>query len=131
MAFARFAAAHKGIEGSDAMDQPCVLQKLERAVHRGRRGLFALLTQQGQQFVGLDRPMAAPHQLQHPAAERRQAFTARDAGLLGLGQRRLDAAPVIVGGGSKAFENGFPDLIHRAVSPASTMACLLLSNASG
>jgi len=69
--FARFAAAHKGIERGDAMNEARVLQEVEGAVDGGRRGLFALLPQQGQQLVGLDRFMAAPYELQHPAAERR------------------------------------------------------------
>src|SRR5262245_32253522 len=71
-------------------------QEVESAVDGGRGGPATLMPQPFEHGISADRRMAAPDQLEHAAAERRQPRPAPGAEPLGRGQRRRDAVAVVV-----------------------------------
>jgi len=92
----RRVAAEEGVQGVDAMHQPRLHQELEGAIHRGRRGLVALLGELGQDLVGADRLVGAPDDLQHALADRREVEPAARADLDRRGHGPVDAGAVVV-----------------------------------
>ena len=84
------------------MDEAVRDQEVERAIDRRRLGRAAGAAELVQQIVGLDRRVALPDQLEHPAAQRGEPRAAPRAQGRRLAQRIVDAARMVViaGGGS-------------------------------
>src|SRR5690606_12049294 len=89
---ARIAAAHVRVEGRDPVHETLAREELERAVHRGRRRVAPLLPEHREDVVGLDRLVAAPHELEYPPAQFREAQATLGAGFLRPRERPLEAA---------------------------------------
>ena len=94
--FVRLRAADESVEAVDAVDQALLHQELQRAVDGGRLRRAGPVAEGRQQVVGLDRAVAAPDQLQHPAAQRGEPGAAPAAQVFGAGERVLDAALMLV-----------------------------------
>ena len=94
MAVVGLRAADEGVEAVDSMDQALGHQELEGAVHRWRLRRAHRIAERREQIIGLDRPMAAPDQLQHPAPQRGEPNAALSAHVIGAGERVLDTGLV-------------------------------------
>jgi len=97
MGFSRMAAADKGVQAFDPMDQPLGQQEIQRPVD-GRRGARnAIPLQFRQQIIGTHWLVARPHQFQNPAALGCQPHPARGTDLFRRAHRFGDTLGVIPG----------------------------------
>ena len=108
MRLAGMAAADEGVHALDAVDQAVLDQEVERAIDGGRRRAEVLVAQLVEQRIGADRLVARPDELEHAAAQRREAQVLVRAQLLGRREGILDAVLVVV-----AVRGGFGRLLHE------------------
>ncbi len=91
------ATTDKGVERSDAVHETVFQKEVQRAVHRWRRRATAILfAQHRQDVVGAQRFVALPHQLQYPAAQRRQAQPLTSAQSVGFSQGAVHAMGMVM-----------------------------------
>ena len=93
----RFVAADEGVDRIDAVHEPGIDEKFERAINRGRRRFVALLGELGEDVVGADRRMCAPDDLENAAPDWRELETTLRTHISGGTYRLIDAGGVIVG----------------------------------
>ena len=89
-------ATQEGIQRIETMYEPGFLKEFQGAVNSGWGGLFAILRQLGQDLIGPDRLMLAPHDLENAPTQRGQVHLPRRAHFLGRRDRALNAARVVM-----------------------------------
>ncbi len=91
------ATTDKSVERSDTVHETVFQKEVQRAVHRWRRRATAILfAQHRQDVVGAQRFVALPHQLQYPAAQRRQAQPLTSAQSVGFSQGAVHAMGMVM-----------------------------------
>lgn len=91
------ATADEGVQRSDAVHETVFQKEVQRAVHRWRRRAPAILfAEHRQDVVGAQRFVALPYQLQHPAAQRRQAQPLTGAQGIGFSQGAVHAMGMVM-----------------------------------
>jgi hypothetical protein len=90
-------APDKGIQGIYPMDEACIDEKIEGAIHRHWRPSACSLREEGQDLVRTHRFMAVPDDGQHLAPDRRKAQVAFGTDTFRREQCGGLALPVIVG----------------------------------
>jgi hypothetical protein len=89
-------ASHKCIERVQAMDETGFLQELQCPVDRGRGGFLPILAQFRENFVGANRLVLAPHDLENAPAQRSEVDRLRCAHPFSSRDRTLDASRMIM-----------------------------------
>jgi len=65
MGDARMMAAHVGVDRFELVDESVLEQEIERAIHRRRRRVAAIVLEPVEQIIGLDRLVGCGDQLEH------------------------------------------------------------------
>lgn len=89
-------AGNEGVAAFDSMHQILLAQEIERPINRDRGRPRTPSRQAVDEFVGSERMVACQQGLEHAPAHRRQALLAGGADRLGMGDRVVRAAPMVV-----------------------------------
>ncbi len=106
MRLARMHAGGKGIQAADAMGEPVLHQKIQRAI--GHRGLIAepFGRQPLQHIIGPQRAVFLQQDFQHPATHRRQLHPLCQGQRLAPRQHVIGAVAVVMPGKGHLWRRG-------------------------
>jgi hypothetical protein len=94
-------AGDEGVTAFNAMHEPLLAQKVERAINGDRRDARSAHRQPIDQLIGAEWQMACKQRLQHAAAHRREPLIARGANRFGTRDRVAGATAMVVIGRRK------------------------------